>query len=218
MGFTVDQAVAYVRKKLNTDSSSTEWSASEITDALEGAMAQTIEDYVDKGGDALNEYLSLTSDANGLVDLSTYNCVRIFGAQVQQGQDFYSLPAALPSGQIYKDEVARDVRLKVVRGYTPSATGSDPLLNGGGARNAITLERLICLRAVEELLIDDAAAVRALERTLARYEKSAFKFKGVQGANILNGGKKITTGNLFNNRAWSYDPATESLQIWRTIR
>lgn len=215
MGLTVDEAVTYVQKKLSSDSVN-EWSTDEIKEALAGAMDMTLKEYVSAGGDGLTEQVKVTTDATGAADLSAYSPVRIYDLAVQSGTAYQGISPAQLSARNVNENSVRTLRITMVRGYTPSDTGDTALLQGGVARNAIALERLICLRAAEELLVNDGADNRPLVRTMERYEKAAFKYFGVEGS-LPHVGSGLSLKGLAD-RSWWYNPATEAVQLYRVLR
>lgn len=212
MGFTVTQAIAYIRSNLD-EPTANRWTDDEIKDAIDGSLDYTLKEYAETGYTFLHETVSTTSSTAGIVDLSSYSPFKIEHVAIVTAGNYHPISRVTDAARGFKDDVARTIDLKILRGFTRSATDGDPLIEGAAGRNAISFERLVCLRAVRELLIKDRVDLRSLESAIEQYRDACFRYTGPHGGSPAV--RSRGPGQWADRRGWTYDPVAEAIQIWK---
>lgn len=142
--------------------------------ALNAAASMLLDEYLAKGGTRFNEQLTgITSSAtDGTVELDAYHVAHIKAVMVAEDDTFVAIRGGDHTADYLPDEVARTLRLTVVRHF-PVSRSPDPddLLMGtvaGAARSWPAYDQLICAMAADSLGAKDrltnAAITRAIER------------------------------------------------------
>lgn len=156
MALTVAQARQVVLDHL--DDNNTRWSNAQIDVGLSVALSQCLDDYISGGGDRFDTVTSVTSDANGSVDLSTLNPFAIRGLSLLVGQRYFPIRQVQVEDRNLDDKVIRTYQLRYCKTYALSGTASDPLVGVGSvaAQSWDVFEHWICARAALFCAVKDA--------------------------------------------------------------
>jgi hypothetical protein len=208
MTFTLTNARDQV--KAYTDDDETRFSTTAIDRALDGALSLTLRDMAQQGATQLLTKVQ-TASTDGVLDLSTYDPLSIFGVAIQYGSSWEQLNEAAYSAR--RRAYTEDATLSVImqRRLSVPSTTSHPLIGvGAAAANATAeLDRLVCVRAAQELIATDneqSAALEALER---KYWAAV-----MSGIGPGKGRDFPRPGAWWSDLRWVWDPSTRYLSLW----
>jgi hypothetical protein len=150
MGLTLAQARDVVEDFLD-DPTNARWSTSQIDVALAYALSSCMNDFVAAGGDRFDAVLTTTTTSAGVVDLSSYDPVKIQGVTVLIGSRYFKLTEVPYEERGIEDATVRNINIRYVRSFvlpTSSNTGHGIVsVSGTSAKTWLAFDHWICARA-----------------------------------------------------------------------
>lgn len=148
MGLTLAQARLAVEDFLD-DAANVRWSDANIDVALKYALSMCQNDYISAGGDRFDEVLSTSTTSAGVVDLSSYDPIKLQGVSLTVGTRLFPLTEVGFEERGLDDGTVRSIAIRFVRTFVLPTTTSHPLV-GNGATSAKTwfaFDHWICIKA-----------------------------------------------------------------------
>lgn len=188
----------------------TRWSLEEVDDALATALQEIVVAYVEKGGDLLDQEVTL-STTNGTLDFSSYNPLSIKSVMIKTG-DTYSLIQPVSNSESYQlDNTSRQLKICYIAQPTfPDGYSEEVVYGVSNITNSATFDKLMVFKAASQLLIKDGEVNVALERHIEKLEKSMVKSSRIPALVNLNVGQSYLPYYPYRY-AWAYKPHTIEL-------
>lgn len=177
-GLTVAEARELVSQYLD-DKDQRRWPESEINTALQYSLAACLSKYIEEGGNLFDQEASLSTNSNGLCDLSTLgNILRIGPVQYVTGSAPYSywpVQPAKPRDREIDVPGIYSLRITYVKEYTLSNNGNYPLIGDGAvsAPSTHAFDAWVCSEAALLLGVKDNDQRPGLERLAMKLEGDA---------------------------------------------
>ena len=219
MAKTITQAIALVRRYLDEkDTSNQRWDSDDIKDVLAAQLDRTVHDYLKYNPSGrLTEKVTGTASA-GVLDLSSEKPQRLWSVYWVKNTKLQFIEQLDAGSQWMRDTSDRNLELRMVRTFELSTTDSHPLVGvGATAREIPSLDRVICLRAAQELSIEDREGMPFATDVLKGYEATLFSHGDVNDIATVPTDPAPYRDNDFDELGWSYDHNTEELQLWRLL-
>lgn len=179
----ITEAIAVVRRHLDAEDDTERWSDTNIKDSLAFALNKVQEDYLKSGGRKLDEIVEVTSNSNGLVDISSHDPLSIKGVSAIQGNRRWPLKSVEYEQMRHPFLQEQLVEVRLCPKLTLSATNTHPLVgNGATAKNTWeSLEQLICVTAAQFCSVIDDEVRPSLQNLEMMLKDTVFKEVRVPG-------------------------------------
>ena len=193
------------------DTSNKRFSTTDIDIALKGAVAATIDDFMSRGMQQFTRFQSVTTDATGAVDLSSYDPRTISAIQLDTGGNYYTLSPLNLSRKVRKDSAVRNLEIAYVPRHTFPTTTTWPLI--GSTTTSLgswrAFDELCCCRAAATLLVRNNEINKALESMKTALQRTVMTLVDTPQEEDVP--RRVGYyGDWLN---WSYDHENQTAQI-----
>ncbi len=169
MAITLGNAVSRTMKLLgNVDDNGDFgdfWAEDQVRDALEIALDQTIREYAERGGNALDQILLASTDAAGVLSLAAQRPLKIQSVSHVSGSSF--TPVAAVVSRDVGTNVSQALSLKIRYVGQPDFPQTDDgyLIYGVDVSTTwASFDQMVCIKAAQHLKIDEDEQNGALDR------------------------------------------------------
>lgn len=210
---TLTEARAAVRQVL--DSSTSRWSDANIDSALRTALSAALGQYVSNGGDRLREVIDVSSDANGEVDLSSYDPFEITGVSYVVDNTRVPVGRVSAVARGYAVQEVKTLSIELVRAFTIPASASNALVYSASADAAAivdpSFEQLVVLWAALDLSLKDRDQRPEVQAAADRYASAMFTRAPTARAGSFSRSRNVSTRPL----QFFYIPGSRTLGLCR---
>lgn len=155
MAITLADARTIVSDHLDDDG--TRWATAKVDTALRAALSASLREYTEAGRQALAEEVAASSTTSGILDLSSYNVLKIHNVSIKVGSHYYPLRAVEPEHRDRIDSSARACHVFLTRDFTLPSDSAHPLVGIGAtsAGSSQAFDHWVCARAAAYLKVKD---------------------------------------------------------------
>lgn len=157
----IDRTQRYLDNVRSDGTAGARWSQAECIQKLKVAVDFVVNIFVSKGGDTLDEFVTLTA-TDGYVDLSSFKPLHIISVSMNGSY----LSPATSRNMICPMSGSSSIMVRMVRATTAFSAPSDPITYGNGSGSEM-LDELICIKAARLMLTKDRELDQSLESQFA---------------------------------------------------
>lgn len=212
MAMLLSEARTIVADHLD-DASNDRWSSSQLDNGLKYGLASCINEYIAGGGDRLDKVLATSTDANGVVDLSSVDPQKIKALAMVVGTRFYPIVECEYEERALNDGQIRSVQIRYVPSFVLPTGASTAIvsISGTAAKTFDSLEQWICARAALYCSVKDAEDRPELRRIEQEIRDTVLSYPTIPKT-LAFPERPHWYSNWFN---WSWKADEQKLQLSR---